>query len=329
MGKRRINAIKAHPNASLVGVTDENLDLAKEIAGESDCEVIESPLAAATHPDIDCVVVSVPNHLHREIALAGLRSGKHVFCEKPLAGKPEEAADMVRAAKEAGKILKVGSNLRYFPNVLKARQLLDEQAIGEPMFMRSYIGHGGWNLQQPGTWFADEGAVGGGTFLDNGCHVFDIGRWFLGEVVACTGVVKTNLWPIGKLEDNGFGIFETADDKVISVQASWTEWNGYAYIEVYGKEGYIRIDSRGRNCITALGDQYGKEQIFDLSELPPTSFDDEFSDFLTTLAAGGVPTPTGYDGLRAVQMAWGVYESSRTGRKVDLPPSPELDPTIK
>ncbi|MBI2320642.1 MAG: Gfo/Idh/MocA family oxidoreductase [Chloroflexi bacterium] len=324
MGQRRMGTITAHPGAELVCVADVEPDLARQAAEQFGCGYHENQDELPQRDDVDWVVISVPNRWHLPLAVANFDSGKHVFCEKPLARDPAEAREIVAAARANGCVLKVGSNLRYFPNVLRAKALLDERAIGEPLFLRSWIGVNGWNVQ-PGMWFADPEAAGGGTFLDSGCHVLDIARWFVGEVRACVGMVQTGLWPIQPLEDNGFGIFETVDGKTISIQSSTTEWNGYMYLEVYGSDGYIRVDSRGRTCLTALGDRQGNEQVFDYSDQPPTSYQAEFADLMRALREGRAPAPSGYDGLRAVEMAWGVYESARTGRRVELPARADLD----
>jgi len=258
--------------------------------------------------------VAVPNKWHLETVVASLEAGKHVFCEKPLARNPDEARAMVAAADRAGKTLKTGSNLRFFPSLLKAKELLDARAIGDLLFLRSWIGHDGWVRQR---WFADPDVSGGGTFLDNGCHVLDIARWFMGEVRSCTGAVQTGLWPVQPLEDNGFGIFEMAGGTA-TIQASWTEWAGYMYMEVYGKEGFVRIDNRGANCRTTLGDRSGKEEVFDFSAEPADSYQREMDEYVSAIHAGRQPIPSGSDGMRAVEMAWSVYESARTGRRVAL-----------
>ncbi|MBC7232369.1 MAG: Gfo/Idh/MocA family oxidoreductase [Chloroflexi bacterium] len=315
MGLRRMQTIVDHPQAELICVVDVSEQQARVAANKYGCPYYLNYGEILSREDIDCVIVSVPNKWHKEIVVSFLNSKKHVFCEKPLARNPEEAKAMVDAAVQNGVTLKTGSNLRFFPSVLKAKELLDRGAIGELLFLRSWIGHGGW---VQGRWFTQPEIAGGGTFLDNGCHVLDITRWFLGEIKSCVGVIKTSLWPIEPLEDNGFGIFETVDGKIAFVHASWTEWAGYMYMEIYGSEGYIRIDNRGKACKTILGKREGGEKVFDFSSLPPTSYWDELDDYIRALREGRQPLPSGFDGLRAVQMAWGVYESARTGRKIQI-----------
>jgi UDP-N-acetylglucosamine 3-dehydrogenase len=315
MGLRRMQTIVNHPQTELVCVVDVNEQKARAAADKYGCAYYLCYEEILPREDIDCVIVSVPNKWHKEIVVAALDSKKHVFCEKPLARNPQEAQAMVDAAIRNGVTLKTGSNLRFFPSVLKAKQLLDEKAIGELLFLRSWIGHEGW---VQGKWFTQPEIVGGGAFLDNGCHVLDIVRWFLGEVKSCVGMIQTNLWPVEPLEDNGFGIFETVDGKTAMIHASWTEWAGYMYMEIYGSEGYIRIDNRGRTCKTVLGKRGGREEVFDFSSLPLSSYEEEFKHYVDAILRGEQPLPSGYDGLRAVQMAWGVYESARTGRRIEL-----------
>jgi predicted dehydrogenase len=314
MGRRRARTIVGHPLARLVCVADVKEEDARSIASEHGVPWFRSYEEVVAWPDVDCVVVAVPNKWHLETVVASLEAGKHVFCEKPLARNPDEARAMVAAAEGAGKTLKTGSNLRFFPSVLKAKELLDARAIGDPLFLRSWIGHDGWNQQW---WFTDPDVSGGGTFLDNGCHVLDIGRWFMGEVRSCIGAVQTGLWPVQPLEDNGFGIFEM-DGGTVTVQASWTEWAGYMYMEVYGKEGFVRVDNRGATSLAARGHRSGEQVVFDFSAEPANSYEREMDDYVRAICAGQQPLPSGFDGLRAVEMAWGVYESARTGRKVAL-----------
>ena len=315
MGLRRMRTIVEHPQAELICVVDVNDQDARAAAAAYCCPYHLDYKEILVRNDIDSVIVAVPNKWHEETVVAALNSAKHVFCEKPLARNPQEAQAMVDAAVQNGVTLKTGSNLRFFPSVLKARELLDDTAIGELLFLRSWIGHGGWTQN---LWFAQHELAGGGAFLDNGCHVLDITRWFLGEVKSCIGMVQTRMWPVQPLEDNGVGIYETADGKLALIHAAWTEWAGYMYMDVYGTEGYIRIDNRGRACKTILGDRDGREEEFDFSSFPPNSYTVEFANYVRALLQGEQPLPSGYDGLRAVQMAWSVYESARTGRRVEL-----------
>ncbi len=313
MGMRRIGLIRNCSQAELRCIEDSSHEIAKKAGEQVGCEYCTGWESAVSRPDVDCVVVSVPNKFHRDIVIAALEAGKHVFCEKPLARNPVEAREMVEAAERSGRFLKTGSNLRFFPSVLKAKELLDVGEIGDALFARGWIGHSGWQI---GTWYSDHEVVGGGTLLDNGCHLLDIYRWFLGEVESCVGFASTAVWPIAPLEDNAMALFKFTGGRTAFLQSSWTEWAGYMYLEVYGTQGLIRIDNRGQDCITTLCRKQGESVVFDYSKEPPKSYILEFDDYMNCIAAGRQPLPSGFDGLRAVQMAHAVYESARLGKEV-------------
>jgi predicted dehydrogenase len=325
MGLRRMQTIVAHPTTELVGVADSTESLAVKASKEYGCphftkfeDLLKLPL--------DGVILSVPNKLHAKIAVAALNSKKHVFCEKPLAPTVEEATQMTEAAEKNGVTLKTGSNLRYFPNVAKAKELLEEKAIGNLLFLRAWIGHQGWTSN---TWFTDQGLSGGGTFLDNGSHLLDIIRWFMGNPESCVGMTKTALLPISPLEDNGVGLFDMGNGRMAMLHSSWTEWNGYMYMEIYGTSGAIRIDTRGKACKTTLQNKEGGEKEFDFSTTPANSYQMEFENYISALLSRKQPAASGEDGAWAVKMAHAVYESSRTGQRVLFKPVQENQKRLK
>lgn len=316
MGMRRARTISLHPATRLICVSDTDEKKAKKGAEEFGCAYCIEPEEAINKPGVDCIVIGTPNKFHLPIAVAALQNGKHVFCEKPLARNPEEAARIVEAALLSKATLKVGSNIRHFPNVMKARELLDSSAIGEVLYLRAMIGVAGVHLAK--SWFSDADLQGGGVFLDIGCHLFDLSRWFLGEVKSCMGHTSTMYWPVKPLEDNGMGIFEFANGKLAFLNASWMEWADYMLMEIYGTEGYLQIDQRMPNCTLALGKRNGQREVFDYTRQPAQSYDLEFQKYVSDLINQRQPAPSGFDGMRAVQMAHGVYESSRLGKKIAL-----------
>ncbi|RLG29553.1 hypothetical protein DRN97_11695 [Methanosarcinales archaeon] len=317
MGMRRIKRIVEHTNSELICVADAQEEKAKAAGREFGVDYYTDFNSVTNKKDIDCVVISVPNKFHAEIATRALAEGKHVLCEKPLARNPEEAKRMVKTALENEVYLKVSSNLRYFPSVQKAKELLDDHAIGELLYVRGWIGNSGWQLNN--SWFSNPDIAGGGTLLDNGSHLLDIYRWFLGEVKECSGYTARMYHPIDpSLEDNAFGTFKFMNGTHAFIQSSWTEWADYMYMEIYGTEGYIRIDNRNPNCKVIHGKRDGSEFVYDYSKLPPQSYDVEFKEYMKAMLNQSHPMPTGFDGLRAVQMAHGIYESSRVGKSVKI-----------
>ena len=107
------------------------------------------------------------------------------------------------------------------------------------------------------TWNTDLAIAGGGALIDNGVHLFDLARWFLDdEFVDAQGWVTQEPRRVraragrhprrqgpSECEDNGFGLFRTADGRVASIHASWLQWQGYLYVEIFGTHGSIVIDN--------------------------------------------------------------------------------------
>jgi predicted dehydrogenase len=316
MGRRRATAITENPNARLVCVSDSDEVLGKKLAADLHTEFYLENELALTRPDVDVVVISTPNSYHSPMAIEAMKSGKHVFCEKPMATTADAAREMVRVSKKTGTLLKVSSNIRYFGNVKKARELVLSEHIGDVLFMRSWIGHEGWNLK-PGTWFVDPATIGGGTLIDNGCHLIDIVRWYFGDVVECIGYTSNLYRNLPGLEDNAVAVLITRGGKPAVIQSSWTEWNGYLYIEIYGAKGSVTIDSRGDAAKTIVR-MTGHDEVYDYAREPRDSFKREIDDFITCVGRGENLPPTGYDGMRVAEIIDGIYKSAKEGRKVSV-----------
>ena len=187
MGLRRMQIVSNNPKSSLIFAVDKNINIKSEINRRFKCTFYTDYKKALKENIIDCVIISVPNKFHSEIACFFLSKKIHVWCEKPLARNPKEASDMVDIANKNNVYLKTGGNLRYFPNVNEAKQLMDRGEIGDIYYIRGWVGHSGWTQ---GAWYSDRELSGGGTFLDNGSHLFDLVRWFCGEVKYGFGAVR-------------------------------------------------------------------------------------------------------------------------------------------
>ncbi len=313
-GTRRINALKKI-GAEIACLVDVDKKRASKLAQELGCEFHTDFRKAVKRDDVDCVIVATPNKFHSPVTIAALNAGKHTICEKPLARTLKEARAMVDAAKRNKVFLKTGSNLRYFSNMKKAKELIGKKAIGRPLFIRGWIGHDGKKVLH--AWNVKRNIAGGGTMLDNGAHILDLFRWFMGDFSDCFGYVRTLQMPIN-VEDNGMGLFRAKDGRMAFVQSSWTEWSGYMYMEVYGSEGCLFIDNRLGTSKTTYGDRKEIRQVFDYSTEPPQSYGLELKDFIDHVKRGKQPMASGYDGMKVIEMVDGIYKSSKTGRVVKL-----------
>jgi predicted dehydrogenase len=242
-----------------------------------------------------------------------------VLCEKPLGRNAAEAAAIVAAARRSRVTLKTGFNHRHHPAIADAHAVVAAGTIGAPLFLRCVYGHGG----RPGydrEWRGNAELAGGGELLDQGVHVMDLSRWFLGEFEEVTGFVPRWVWDIAPLEDNGFALMRTARGQVAALHTSWTQWKNRFSFEVFGDAGYVRIEG--------LGGSYGTETLTvgrrrpesgppdeETREYPgpDASWAEEWKEFVAAVRAGREPLANGEDGLEALRLIGAVYRAARTG----------------
>ena len=140
--------------------------------------------AAVTSPEIGLVDIGTPNHLHKEMALAALESGKHVACEKPLAGTLADAREMRDAAKRAKKSKTfVWYNYRRVPAVALAHQLARDGKLGRIYHIRAFYlqDWGGPNV--PLLWRFQKKFAGSGAHGDLNAHIIDMARFITGDEI--------------------------------------------------------------------------------------------------------------------------------------------------
>ncbi|MFL5955192.1 MAG: Gfo/Idh/MocA family protein [Gaiellaceae bacterium] len=317
IGTRRAQTALASGDELLyvVDVTKERADeLARKVGA------VRAEWSDVIKSDVDVVVVATPNKFLQPTVVEALQAGKHVLCEKPLGRNAAEAETMVEAAKTAGRTLKTGLNHRHKQAISAAYGLLEKGAIGRPFAIRAAYGHGGragYNKE----WRGDPELAGGGELLDQGVHVVDLCRWFLGEFVEATGVLGTWFWDVEPLEDNAFVLLRTEDGRVASFHTSWTQWRNLFRFEVLGTDGYLVVDG--------LGGSYGAERLTrgrrrnkgGVPEEETVSFPgedlswaNEWREFKNAVEFGRQPLGSGEDGLAAARILDAVYAAASTGR---------------
>jgi predicted dehydrogenase len=290
-------------------------------------------------PDVSAVIVSTPVHLHEEMVAAALEAGKHVLCEKPLASDVPACRRLVTRARDKGVTLAVGFNHRYYPCVKLLKQILDRGTIGPIDHLRAFGGHVGLT-EFRADWMYEHRLSGGGAMMDVGIHVTDLIRFLIGDVTEVVGICTNRVWNVDGSEDDALAIMRTAAGIPVRYQATWSEWKGYRlWIEAYGRDGMAgAYYAPMSNLLITRGGTRSKrrrraflhpwinvrEKIAGWQTTAQRAFAEEFHDFLRLIAGprgrSGPPEAIadGVAGLRAVQVAHAVYESSRTGASVLL-----------
>lgn len=255
IGQKRARALG---EGRLLACADVNEARARVLAGSSGAKVFDDWRELLALPEIEVVVIATLHDSLAEITLAAIESGKHVLVEKPAARTPAELDPVMSAAERRGVKVHVGFNHRYHRAFRKARELFEAGELGELMFIRARYGHGG-RMGYDKEWRAKPELSGGGDLIDQGPHLIDLSRWFLGEFHEVQGFAHTYYWDM-PVDDNGFMLLKTEKQQVAFLHASCTEWKNLFSMEIYGRNAKLEI--------SGLGGSYGVERLTYYKMLP-------------------------------------------------------------
>ncbi|MBA2299875.1 MAG: Gfo/Idh/MocA family oxidoreductase [Chloroflexi bacterium] len=331
---RHVPAYLAMPElVEIVAVADptpERRDAAAALLGLGPDDVHADPLELIGRADVTAVDVSTPPHVRTPIALAALRAGKPVLCEKPIATIPREAAELVAEASTSGVALGVVHNYLYFPEIVAARRIIESGEIGEPeVAILNFLGvddRPGTEGYRPG-WRHETRVAGGGVLMDM-MHAMYVAEALLGRPIVRVSAHIDARESDATVESLALCRVET-DGGTGLVNVGWGV--GPGGLAVSGTAG--RLDIRYENGDTSpfaplesisVVDRDGarrQEPVFvDPAEGSPAVFvTAALRDFFTRLAEGRPPRATGLDGAHVLQAVIAAYGSAATGRTVPLP----------
>jgi predicted dehydrogenase len=256
IGQKRAKALGS--GGRLVACADIDVSRAERLAKSTGAKVFRDWRELVWLRGVDVVIVATLHDSLAEITLTAIDAGKHVLVEKPAARTAAELLPVMAAAAKHGVKVHVGFNHRYHRSLRKAKEIVDTGALGELMFIRARYGHGG-RIGYDNEWRSKPELSGGGELIDQGPHLIDLSRWFLGEMTEVQGFAHTYFWDM-PVDDNGFMLLKTAKKQAAFLHASCTEWKNLFSMEIYGKLG--KLDLSG------LGGSYGLEKITWYKMLP-------------------------------------------------------------
>jgi predicted dehydrogenase len=302
-------------------------------------------------PDVHIVDITTPNVLHKEMALAAIAAGKHVYCEKPLAPRASDALEMTLAAEAAGVVTAVGFNYLKNPMLKLAKEIIESGEIGE---VRSFNGIHAEDYmadaEAPWTWRLDP-AGGGGALADLGSHIVATARYLVGPIVEVLGDATTVIADRPEasgskarrkveVEDIGRAFVRFENGATGCVQASWVETGRKMQHDfaVSGSKGgvafsqerfneldlYLTSDARGRRGFRKIFAEPEHEPYgaFCVAAGHQIGFNDlktiEVRDFLRAIAgekAGHADFREGLEVQRTIEAIYGSAES-KAWRKV-------------
>ena len=284
--------------------------------------------------EIDMVTIAVPNDLHAQIAVDAANKGKHVICEKPLCLTLEEADWMIDTCKKQGVILFYAEELLFAPKYVRAKQLVEEGALGDVYLFKAWEEHFGPHMP----WFWDVRRSGGGVLLDMGCHSIEFGRWIYGKqkVKSVTTAMIGTFAHQDKTqgEDHAIVLVEYEGGGFALAEDSWAKPGGMDdRAEIYGTQGNTRADLlRGNSLLTYSNLGYGyavekasttKGWTFTMyEEIWNYGFPQEMNHFVNCVLGKETPIETGEDGREVLKIIYAAYQSAGERRKIEFPYTP-------
>jgi len=322
IGNKRAQALEKTDRLAMV--CDTNIEAAQNLADQFKAKTVVDLDKIILDSAIEVVIVAVVNKYLAEIAVRLLEAGKHVLCEKPLGRNFSESSEIVDSAQQSNCLIKMGFNHRFHPALRKAKEIIVTGRIGNILNVRARYGHGG----RPGMeneWRCSKDLCGGGELLDQGVHIIDLCRWFVGsEVHKVFGNVQTAFWDIA-VEDNAFFDLIFTGDVVAHCHVSWTNWRNIFSFEIFGTDGYLKIDGFGKSygpetLEFGLRNKAGGKPTIDIFEFPAIddSWDREWKEFKLAIKEQREPLGNGYDGLMANKVIESIYRSSKLNKMVDV-----------
>ena len=278
---------------------------------------------AVSHPEVDTVIIALPNHQHEEAVMMCVNYHKAVLCTKPLGRNAEEAWRMLSAVEKSGVFHGYLEDLVYTPRVQKARGLIQSGALGKILWVRSREAHPGPHSD----WFWNKELAGGGAIVDLACHCIEIARTYIGKNIRPVEIMcwaATQVKPIDA-EDHAIGLVRYADGSIGQFEVSWTFRGGLDLRdEVMGSEGTIWINGFLRTGMEVFTSGTGTGYISEKSEsdrgwafpvgdeLNELGYNHMFADMFDAIEKNKVPAETFYDGYIVNAIMDAAYASVKS-----------------
>jgi predicted dehydrogenase len=344
VGKSHAKGYLSSPDAELSAICDMNVTRLNESGEAWRVENRYTDYAQMfAEAGLDVVSVCLPNALHASVSMAALEAGIHVVCEKPMAQNVAEARQMLAAAERNGVHLMVAYNYRYRSDSKWMRRVVQSGLLGDiyhaNLIWRRETGIPGWGV------FGSKAASGGGSLIDLGVHVLDLGLWMMnfprpltvsGSTRAVFGPISRKTW--GRhpgdvieggfdVEDGGMGFIRLETGATIVLQATWAEHthpseDGFS-VELQGSKGTaaLHVSHYGSSDTLRLYTEIEDEPVTITPGVRfngPQGHEGLIVDLMKSLRQGEPTGTTGEHGLAAVSILEALYTSAQEGREIPL-----------
>ncbi len=312
-----IGAIRAQSGHEIVSVLSSSDQRGKKFAASHQIGASTTSLdELLAGGDIDAVYISTTNEKHLPQALAAIKAGKHVLCEKPLAMNVKDALSMVRAAEDAGLVFATNHHLRNAGSHLKIKQLIGSGEVGEVLSVRIF--HAVYLPDFLQGWRINNAAAGGGVIADIVVHDADTTRFYLEEDPKEVVAIKLSGSMGQGVEDSVMSVWTMPSGIMVQTHESFTHPYAGTGIEVHGTKASIVA----RNVMTQA--PVGEIELRDQDGVRPVSFSDHdlyvrsMGLFAGAVSGVGQPSATGIDGVKSLAVAMAVNQSAVSGARVSV-----------
>lgn len=328
-----------HPEVELVALCDVDRGRAERLAEELGIGLVFSSYnEMLRRDDVDAVDICTSNRYHSEVAIAALRAGKHVFCEKPDAVNPEEAEKMADAARQSGKVLMTMRNNRFTPSAKFLKRYIEEGNMGE-----LYTGRCGWvrrrGIPGKGGWFTTKALSGGGPLIDLGVHFIDLAMWLMGNPrpIAVTGATYAKFTNnniadstrsssgdktddgIFDVEDLAIGFIRFDNGATLQIEFSWASniEEEHNFVELRGTKAGFQLRKGDLNIYSeAAGQLLDIRPVF--KERASSTHGEHLKHFVDVVLRRDEPIMLPEQGVDMIKILSVIYRSAETGREVIL-----------
>ncbi|MCW8809700.1 MAG: Gfo/Idh/MocA family oxidoreductase [Ignavibacteriaceae bacterium] len=268
--------------------------------------------------NVDAVIIATPTHLHKQMAIDSLNAGKNVLVEKPLALTSTEGQEVIECAKKNNRKLMVGMNLRYRPDSMLIRSLIDAGEIGEPFYIKC-----GWIRKQSSSekWFSKREEAGGGVILDLGINLVDLALWLANYPRAVSISTKNYYHHSRNLEDTSISLLRCENSVLINIESSWTlaEHKDTFYANIYGTKGSVAANPF--KLIKLLEEEqidHGSTFLETPTEAFKKSYLNEIKSFIGAIRGLNPVFSSGEEALQLLKIAEAMYKSAEEDKEIKI-----------
>jgi predicted dehydrogenase len=266
--------------------------------------------------EIDAIIISTPTNTHLPIALDCLNAGKHVLIEKPIARNLEETEKINNAAKKNNRLAMVGMNLRFRPDAMLLKSVINSGELGDIFYIRC-----SWLRKQSSEerWFIKKSESGGGVLIDLGIPLIDLALWLVDYPTVKSASVQTYRHRTKSVEDSSVGFIRLDNSSVINFEFSWSLHSEHdsLLLTTFGTEGTAHLNPlRAYKRIESTRIDYTPAKTSNKKNLFMKSYENELKHFIASVRGTNPLISSSEEALNRMKLLSTLYESANKNTEI-------------